>query len=244
MAERKNIDPKKEEMNSNSKTDKNDKHFDRYFEKFFHLFLNYISKMYNDQSSYFKALLITDGTCIEHISNLNECLELNRFFLSCDILLTTSPESCVSNSFGFVFSEPLLATVAKILNGKIFNINDFEKIMEEPVVSVFNGSVEVNPFLKMILGISQRITYFYPFQKISSDDKSSKKTVQFYKKAKAKDPRSLYLIISQLHEHPPLKIVNYKDLFTNRLISFWRLCYVRRQNGVEKESTIIILCDL
>lgn len=158
MAERKLAETKGKETTVSTK---NDRPGDKYFEKFFHLFLNYISKMYIDQSSLFKAILITDGTCIENISNLNQCLDTNRFFLSCDILLTTNPDNCVSNGFGFVFSEPLLASIAKTLNGKIYSIDEFEELMNLPLVSVYNGSLEVDKFFQLLLGINQRITYFY-----------------------------------------------------------------------------------
>lgn len=59
--------------------------------------------------------------CLNSLSPIFEALEINKYILSLDVVITNDRESTLSNDFGYVLSDELLMGLAKILNGRIYN---------------------------------------------------------------------------------------------------------------------------
>lgn len=170
-----------------AKTGSSERKVNMGFESFFELLIGYIAKNYSDPNCLFKLVLFTDGICIDNTSSVFEVLEQNKFFMSCDIILTGLPESCVSNDFGFIFSKPLLKSLTKILNGKLYTSADFEKLCEFSMLSAEGNQLPAIPeFLRVALGVPQQVKITHPQYKHLSPEQLNKETIKPYRKMRIK----------------------------------------------------------
>jgi len=129
------------------------------FDKFFVQFMNYFSRSFTSSNLFSKFLLFTDGISFDNLGPIFESLQMNKLYMSCDILFTTHPDNCISNDFGFIAAKSSLKSVAKLLNGSLYTYEQLTEILEQQDCILNNSKLLVPDTLKIFLAISQNIKY-------------------------------------------------------------------------------------